>query len=115
MVFSFLGLFIISTCDDFLALYLAIELQSLCFYVLATFHRNSEFCAEAGLKYFVLGAFSSALLLFGFTIIYISFGSVSFEMITKLTSTNSYLLVFYGFLFILFAFLFKLGSFPFHM
>jgi NADH:ubiquinone oxidoreductase subunit 2 (subunit N) len=85
MVFSILGLVLLNGCNDFLVFYLALELQSLGFYVLATFQRNSEYNAEAGLKYFVLGALSSGLLLFGFSLIYITYGSVYFEVITKLS------------------------------
>jgi NADH-quinone oxidoreductase subunit N len=114
-MFSILGLLLLNCCDDFLMLYLAIELQSLCFYVLATFQKNSDYSSEAGLKYFVLGAFSSGLLLFGITLIYISFGTISFETISLLSFTSNTLLTIFGFFFILFAFLFKLGAVPFHM
>jgi NADH-quinone oxidoreductase subunit N len=113
--FSILGLALINICDDFLILYLAIELQSLCFYVLATFNKNSEYCAEAGVKYFVLGAFSSGLLLFGFTLFYASFGAISFESIERTNSLLHCLIAFCGCLFFSTAILFKLGSFPFHM
>jgi NADH-quinone oxidoreductase subunit N len=113
--FSILGLALINVCDDFLTLYLAIELQSLCFYVLATFNKNSEYCAEAGVKYFVLGAFSSGLLLFGFTLFYASFGTISFESIERTNSLIHCLIAFCGCLFFSTAVLFKLGSFPFHM
>ncbi len=62
-------LFLISSAD-FISMYLAIEFQSLCFYVMAGSKRDSEFSTEAGLKYFLLGAFSSGLLLFGCSLIY---------------------------------------------
>jgi NADH-quinone oxidoreductase subunit N len=92
IMFSILSLLILSSSDDFLMLYLAIELQSLCFYVLATFKRNSVFSTEAGLKYFILGAFSSGLLLFGFVLSYVTFGTTSFETLAKLTiGANGYL------------------------
>lgn len=113
--FSILGLVIINVCDDCLMFYLAIELQSLCFYVLATFNRNSEYCSEAGVKYFVLGAFSSGLLLFGFALIYASFGTVGFESIERANSVIHSLITFCGCLFFTAALLFKLGAFPFHM
>jgi NADH:ubiquinone oxidoreductase subunit 2 (subunit N) len=113
--FSILGLVLINVCDDFLTFYLAIELQSLCFYVLATFNKNSEYCAEAGLKYFVLGAFSSGLLLFSFTLFYISFGTISFESMERISSLIHCLIAFCGCLFFSTALFFKLGSFPFHM
>jgi NADH:ubiquinone oxidoreductase subunit 2 (subunit N) len=71
--FEFIVLILLSTCSmllmisayDFIAMYLAIELQSLCFYVIAASKRKSEFSTEAGLKYLILGAFSSGILLFG--------------------------------------------------
>jgi NADH-ubiquinone oxidoreductase chain 2 len=72
--FEFIVLILLSTCGmlfmisayDFIAMYLAIELQSLCFYVIAASKRKSEFSTEAGLKYLILGAFSSGILLFGY-------------------------------------------------
>lgn len=60
-----LGLFFLVSSYDMLSLYLAIEMQSLCLYVLAAAKKDSSFSTEAGLKYFILGSFSSALLLFG--------------------------------------------------
>jgi NADH-quinone oxidoreductase subunit N len=100
--------------DDFLLVYLAIELQSLCLYVFATFNRNSEFSTESGLKYFIFGAIISCLLLLGFSLIYLSFGSTSFEFLMNLTQSSSDSFLFIGILFILIAFLFKVGSAPFH-
>ena len=64
------GMMLLVSSQDLVGLYLAIELQSLCFYVLAAYARHSEFAVEAGLKYFVLGAFSSGLLLFGASLMY---------------------------------------------
>ena len=85
--FEFILLVLLSTCSmlflvssaDLISLYLAIELQSLCFYVLAAMKRNSEFSTEAGLKYFLLGAFSSGLLLFGCSLIYGFTGATNFR------------------------------------
>ena len=62
---AILGLFFLVSSYDMLSLYLAIEMQSLCLYVLAAAKKDSSFSTEAGLKYFILGSFSSALLLFG--------------------------------------------------
>jgi NADH-quinone oxidoreductase subunit N len=100
--------------DDFLIIYLAIELQSLCLYVFATFNRNSEYATEAGLKYFVFGAVISCFLLLGFSLLYVSFGSCSFEVIYSLINTLDDSFLFCGILFILVAFLFKIGAVPFH-
>jgi NADH-quinone oxidoreductase subunit N len=115
ILFSIISLIILSNSDDFLIVYLAIELQSLAFYALATFQRHSEFSTETGLKYFILGALSSGLLLFGFALIYVAFGVTSFEALSKLFSTSDGVLAFWGLLFILAAFFFKLGAAPFHM
>ena len=84
-------------------------------FVFVSFNRNSEFCNEAGIKYFVLGSFASGLLLFGFSLIYLSLGTINFEEINIIIkSKNSIDLTFIGILFVSFAFLFKLGSVPFH-
>nr|WOL37349.1 NADH dehydrogenase subunit 2 [Grateloupia asiatica] len=106
---------------DILTVYLAIEFQSLVFYILASFKRSSEFSTEAGLKYFVLGAFSSALLLFGSSIIY---GLTGLTNLRDLSNFFSGILlddlaiitgVTVGLTFIIVALLFKLSSAPFHM
>ena len=76
-------LFLISSAD-FISMYLAIEMQSLCFYVMAALKRNSEFSTEAGLKYFLLGAFSSGLLLFGCSLIYGFTGCTEFAQLGKI-------------------------------
>jgi len=82
-MFSTLSMLLIASSYDLISMYLAIELQSLSFYVLAAFQRNNEFSTEAGLKYFVLGALSSGLLLFGESIIYGFTGITNFEELTK--------------------------------
>ena len=76
-------LFLISSAD-FISMYLAIEMQSLCFYVMAALKRNSEFSTEAGLKYFLLGAFSSGLLLFGCSLIYGFTGCTEFAQLVEI-------------------------------
>jgi NADH-quinone oxidoreductase subunit N len=113
--FSILGLLLINVSDDFICFYIALELQSLAFYVLANFKKTSEYCSEAAVKYFILGALSSGLLLFGFCFLYICFGSLTFEVFEQASSSLSNGLAFSGcFLFVV-TVLFKLGSFPFHM
>jgi proton-translocating NADH-quinone oxidoreductase chain N len=105
---------------DLLGLYLTIELQSLCFYVLAASKRYSEFSTEAGLKYFLLGAFSSGILLFGASAIYGFTGMTNFEDLGKLSTTQIFsesqekpMII--GIIFIAVAFLFKMTAVPFHM
>ena len=82
-------LFLVSAAD-FISMYLAIELQSLCFYVLAAFKRDSEFSTEAGLKYFLLGVFSSGLLLFGCSLIYGFTGVVEFSELSKIFASLAF-------------------------
>lgn len=78
-LFSVLGLFLVCSSNDLLTAYLAIELQSLSFYVLAAFKKNSTFSVDAGIKYFILGAFSSSMFLFGASLLYGLTGSISFD------------------------------------
>lgn len=106
---------------DLLTMYLTIEFQSLIFYILASFKRTSEFSTEAGLKYFVLGAFSSALLLFGSSLIYGLTGLTNLSDLSKfftgilLNEVSIFLGVLTGLILITIALLFKLSSAPFHM
>ena len=82
-------LFLISSAD-FISMYLAIEMQSLCFYVMAALKRNSEFSTEAGLKYFLLGAFSSGLLLFGCSLIYGFTGCTEFAQLVEIFECGTF-------------------------
>lgn len=110
-------LFMISS-YDFLSFYLTLEFQSLCFYVLAACKRNSEFSTEAGLKYFLLGAFSSGILLFGISLIYGFTGITNFEELAQLCTSveiNHPAGILLGILFIAVGLLFKLTAAPFHM
>ena len=79
ILFSVLGLFLLCSANDFLTAYLAIELQSLAFYVLAAFKKNSTFSVDAGIKYFILGSFASSLFLFGSSLLYGFTGTVCFN------------------------------------
>jgi len=81
-----LGLLLLTSAYDLISLYLAIEVQSLCLYVLAAAKKNSSFSLEAGLKYFVLGSFSSALFLFGASLIYGCVGTTNFFNLSLLFS-----------------------------
>jgi len=74
-----IGLLFLASAYDLISLYLAIEVQSLCLYVLAASKKNSSFSLEAGLKYFILGSFSSALFLFGASLLYGCTGSTNFH------------------------------------
>jgi len=114
VMLSVLGLLVLNGCDDFLTFYLAIELQSLSFYMLAVFQRNSEFNGEASLKYFILGSLASGFLLFGFSLLYTAYGSFLFESVSRSAFNDENIISLLGFSFIFITLLFKLGAFPFH-
>nr|YP_009402822.1 NADH dehydrogenase subunit 2 [Compsopogon caeruleus]ARX96182.1 NADH dehydrogenase subunit 2 [Compsopogon caeruleus] len=121
LLLSLLAMFCLVSSCDLLALYLCIEFQSLIFYILASLRRTSEFSTEAGLKYFILGAFSSAILLFGFSLIYGVTGLTHLRDFNILFASNFYVYtnVFnalsLGLLCVLIALLFKLSASPFHI
>jgi len=100
--------------NDLIVFYMGLELQSLALYVLATFNRNNLKSSEAGLKYFVLSALSSGLLLYGCSLIYGFSGSTNFEIIASQLDSNEYALTF-GIVFILVGLAFKISAVPFHM
>nr|YP_009317638.1 NADH dehydrogenase subunit 2 [Pterocladiella musciformis]AOX49090.1 NADH dehydrogenase subunit 2 [Pterocladiella musciformis] len=121
ILLSITAMLFVTQAYDLLSIYLTVEFQSLVFYILASFNRTSEFSTEAGLKYFILGAFSSALLLFGSSLLY---------GLTGLTNLNDFANLFTGFevidsstalgiitgiIFIISALFFKISASPFHM
>lgn len=114
ILFGFLGLCLLISSNDFLALYISLELQSLAFYVLAAFQRKSAFSTEAGLKYFLLGAISSGFLLLGISYIYGLTGTTSFAVLSNVAEGNNIYLCLALVLFSV-GLLFKLGVAPFHM
>lgn len=118
-LFAVLGFLLLISSYDLIGMYLSIELLSFSSYILATFKRNSEFSTEAGLKYFILGAFSSNFLLFGCSLIYASIGTSNLENISIILLNEfdfdlKYISIFIGLLFILVSVLFKLSAAPFH-
>lgn len=111
---SVLGMMIMMSSNDLIVFYMGLELQSLALYVLATFDRDQKKSSEAGLKYFVLSALSSGLLLYGCSLIYGFSGSTNFDIIANQLNSNSYVLTF-GIVFILVGLAFKISAVPFHM
>ena len=111
---SVLGMMIMISSNDLIVFYVGLELQSLALYVLATFNRDQLKSSEAGLKYFVLSALSSGLLLYGCSLIYGFTGSTNFEIISYQLGANEYALTF-GIVFILVGLAFKISAVPFHM
>jgi NADH-quinone oxidoreductase subunit N len=111
---SVLGMMVMISSNDLMVFYMGLELQSLALYVLATFNRDQLKSSEAGLKYFVLSALSSGLLLYGCSLIYGFSGSTNFNVISSQLNSNEYVLTF-GIVFILVGLAFKISAVPFHM
>ena len=111
---SILGMMVMISSNDLIVFYMGLELQSLALYVLASFNRNQLKSSEAGLKYFVLSALSSGLLLYGCSLIYGFSGSTNFNVIRDAMISINYGLTF-GIVFILVGLAFKISAVPFHM
>jgi NADH-quinone oxidoreductase subunit N len=114
ILLSTAGMLMLISAADLIALYLGLELMSLALYVVAAIDRDSERSTEAGLKYFVLGALSSGMLLYGASLIYGFTGTVSFAGIAKAAHHGNIGLVF-GLVFLFAGFCFKVSAVPFHM
>jgi NADH-quinone oxidoreductase subunit N len=117
---SFIGMILLVMSFDLIMIYLSIELQSLCFYILAAINRDQNRSIEAGLKYFVLGSFSSSILILGISILYGITGLTNLKDLNDLLSlTNDTLFLnffFYlGLILINIGFFFKLSIAPFHI
>ncbi len=120
LLLSFLGISLVMVTNSFLMLYLVIELQTLCFYILVSFRQSSDYNLEAGLKYFVLGSLVSGFLLFGISLFYGYTGITNFSDIwyynlntSGVETTKNIVVV--AILLIFSSLLFKVGSVPFHM
>src|SRR5579859_3444188 len=114
VLLSTLGMMVLISAGDLIVLYLGLELMSLALYVVAASNRDNAKSTEAGLKYFVLGALSSGMLLYGASLIYGFTGTVSFAGIAATAKTGSVGLVF-GLVFLLAGLCFKVSAVPFHM
>jgi NADH-quinone oxidoreductase subunit N len=118
VVFATLGMMLMLSANDLIALYLGLELQSLSLYVLAAFQRDSLRSTEAGLKYFVLGALSSGMLLYGCSLIYGYTGTTEFSLIGRVVAGNAGHIpvgLIIGVVFLITGLAFKVSAVPFHM
>ena len=118
---SLLSLLLLISSSDLISAYLVIEMQALCFYILASFRRDSAFSTEAGLKYFISGSFISGIFLFGGSLIYGGLGTLNFNNLTLLLSfslTEEFLYIKYfvlvGVLLVTVTLFFKVAAAPFH-
>ena len=110
------GVVLLLISSDFILLYIGVEIQSIVFYVLSCVGKKSSFSAEIGLKYFVLGALTSCLFLFGCSFVYGATGTVDFqELLVLFAGTEEHPLAIFGSLCILMALFFKLSVAPFHV
>lgn len=110
-----LGMMLLISANDLIALYLGLELMSLPLYVIASSNRDNVRSTEAGLKYFVLGALSSGMLLYGASLIYGFTGTVNFAGIAAATQNGAGLGLIFGLVFLFAGFCFKVSAVPFHM
>ncbi len=115
IVLSTLGMMLLISANSLIALYLGFELMSLALYVLAAFHRDNARASEAGLKYFVLGALSSGMLLYGASLVYGFAGTVVFSGIAAALQGHAQIGIVFGLVFMTAGFAFKMSTVPFHM
>lgn len=116
IVLATIGMFGMVSSQDFLSLYLSLELQSLSLYVLASFRRDVRHNSEAGLKYFFLGALSSGILLYGISLLYGFAGTTSYEtLFNTLGQEKIQPAIIVGMVFVLCGVAFKIAAAPFHM
>src|SRR6201992_1623793 len=114
VLLSTLGMMVLISAGDLIMLYLGLELMSLALYVVASSNRDNVKSTEAGLKYFVLGALSSGMLLYGASLVYGFTGTVSFAGIAAAAKVGNIGLIF-GLVFLLAGLCFKVSAVPFHM
>ena len=110
------GMMLMASSNNLISLYLSLELQSLAIYVLAAFNRDNVLSSEAGLKYFVLGALSSGLLLYGCSLVYGFTGTTAYAgIVAALAGSEHSVGLVFGLVFVLAGIAFKLSAVPFHM
>lgn len=115
VLFSSIGMMVMVSAGDLMALYMGLELMSLALYVIASFRRDNVKSTESGLKYFVLGSLSSGLLLYGASLTYGFAGTTSFAGIISVVQDEVPLGVLFGLVFIITGLAFKVSAVPFHM
>jgi NADH-quinone oxidoreductase subunit N len=121
LLFALLGMMVMMSANSFLTVYLGLELLSLCLYAMVALNRDSTASVEAAMKYFVLGALASGLLLYGMSMIYGATGTLTIHEVARqienmtATSSSARTLLVFGLVFVVAGLAFKLGVVPFHM
>ena len=115
IVLATIGMMVMVSANDLIAVYMGLELQSLAAYVIASIHRDDARSTEAGLKYFVLGALSSGLLLYGMSLVYGFTGTVTFDGIQLALAGGASTGAIFGLVFVAAGLAFKISAVPFHM
>ena len=115
-LFGVLGMMVMISAHNFITIYLGLELLSLCMYAMVAMHRDSQIASESAMKYFILGAIASGMLLYGMSMIYGASGSLDFAAISAMAAEKQTNMVFiFGLVFLIVGIAFKLGAVPFHM
>jgi len=115
-LFGALGMVILISAHHFLTIYLGLELMSLCMYAMVALQRDSAVASESAMKYFVLGAIASGMLLYGMSMIYGATGSLDLSVISSVAMSKQHNIVMvFGLVFVIVGIAFKLGAVPFHM
>jgi NADH-quinone oxidoreductase subunit N len=115
VMLSTLGMMLMASANNLIALYISFELQSLALYVVAAINRENLRSTEAGLKYFVLGALATGMMLYGISLVYGYTGSIEFAVIRDAVGAERQVGVLFGLVFILAGLVFKISAAPFHM
>ncbi len=116
-LFAVLGMMIMVSAHSFITIYLGLELLSLCLYAMVALNRDSEVSTEAAMKYFILGALASGLLLYGMSILYGMTGSLDIAVVGErvMEADHDNIVLIFGLVFVIIGLAFKLGAVPFHM
>ena len=116
-LFSLLGMMVMISAHSFITIYMGLELQALCLYAMVAMHRTSNLASEAAMKYFVLGALASGMLLYGMSMIYGATGSLDLDLVARglLSGEGNRTLLLFGLVFVVSGLAFKLGVAPYHM
>ncbi len=116
-LFAMLGMMVMVSANSFLSIYLGLELLSLSLYALVAFDRDSPLASEAAMKYYVLGALASGMLLYGMSMVYGATGALDFPSVARAIASpgEQHLVLVFGLVFLVIGVAFKLGAVPFHM